>query len=132
MNENNESNIFLKENEPLMYADDLILLSETKEGLQSQIDKLSDYCTKWKLKVNIKKTKIMIFNRGNRFIKSDFDINNVAIENVKTMKYLGFNITAKNCSFSATLEGLSIKANRAIYALNNKIKISKLPTKLAL
>ncbi len=135
MNENIESNIFLKENESinvLMYADDLILLSETKEGLQSQIDKLCDYCTKWKLKVNIKKTKIMTFNRGNRFIKSDFYINNVAIENVKTMKYLGFNITAKNCSFSATLEGLSIKANRAIYALNNKIKISKLPTKLAL
>ena len=42
-NENSESNIFLKENEPingLMFADDLILLSETHEGQQCQIDKL--------------------------------------------------------------------------------------------
>lgn len=135
MNENNGSNIFLKENEPinaLMYADDLILLSETKEGLQKQIDKMCVFCTKWKLKVNIKKTKVMVFNRGNRLIKSDFYIKNVAIENVKIMKYLGFYITAKNCSFSVSLEELSIKANRAIYALNNKIKLSRLPTKLAL
>ena len=98
MNENNGSNIFLKENEPinaLMYADDLILISETKEGLQSQIDKLCEYCVKWKLNINTKKTKIMIFNRGNSLIKASFYINNVAIENVKTMKCLGFTINAK-------------------------------------
>ena len=135
MNENNESNIFLRENEPinvLMYADDVILLSETKEGLQRQIDKLCEYCKKWKLNINSKKTKIMIFNRGNRLIKSDFYVDNTIIDNVKTMKYLGFTITAKNCSFSKSLEDLSIKAYRAIYALNTKIKISTLPTKLAL
>ena len=135
MNDNTKSTIFLKENEPinvLMYADDLILLSESKEGLQRQIDKLCEYCKKWKLSINFNKTKSMVFNRGNRLIEADFYVNNLLIENVKTMKYLGFTITAKNCSFSKTLEDLSLKANRAIYALNNKIKISKLPTKLAL
>ena len=49
---------------------------------------------------------------------------------VKNTKYLGFNVAAKNCSFSVTLGGLSIKDNRAIDARNNKIKISKLATKL--
>ena len=115
-----------------MYADDLILLSETKVGLQNLIDKLGNYCIKWKLSINTKKTKIMTFNRGNRLIKSDFYINNVAIENVKDIKYLGFTISAKNCSFSKTLEDLSIKANRAIYSLNTKIKLSRLPIKLML
>ena len=38
----------------------------------------------------------------------------------------------KNCSFSPTMRDLNIKATRAVYALNNKIKLSKLPTKLAL
>ena len=95
------------------------------------MDKLNKYCETWKLNINLKKTKIIIFNRGNRLIKSEFKINNVVIENVKSIKYLGFT-TAKNCSFLPTLEDLSIKANRAIYTLNTKIKISRFPTKVAL
>ena len=78
----------------LMYADDLILLSETKDGLQKLIDTLGNYCEKWKLEVNTKKTKIMIFNRGNKLIKSELRHKNVVLENVKKFKYLGFSISA--------------------------------------
>ena len=135
LNEGNTSNITLDEEtkvNALMYADDLIILSDTKEGLQKQINKLLTFCTKWKLDVNVKKTKVMIFNRGNKLIKSDFHINNTLIENVKTFKYLGLTISAKNCSFNPTIEDLSTRANRAIAALNNKVKISKLPPRLAI
>ena len=48
----------------LIYADDLLLLSETKEGLQSCLDSLQLYCDNWKLKINIDKTKVMIFSSG--------------------------------------------------------------------
>ena len=41
----------------LMYADDLVLMSHTEIGLQGLIDKLSDYCKRWKMKVNIEKKK---------------------------------------------------------------------------
>ena len=136
MNTGNDSDIFLDDSEhkinALMYADDLIILSETKEGLQKQIDKLEIFCNKWRLQINEKKTKIMVFNRGNKLINSNFHTSKVKLENVKTFKYLGFTISAKNCSFLPTIEDLSIKANRVVYALNNKIKLSKLPTKLAL
>jgi hypothetical protein len=40
----------------LLYADDLLLLSESKEGLQSCLDSLKAYCDRWKLKVNLNKT----------------------------------------------------------------------------
>ena len=73
----------------------------------------------------------MVFNRGNKLIKSKFYINYVLTENVKTFKYLGFTISAKNCSFTPTLEDQSIRAHRAIAALNNKIKLSRLPSRLA-
>ena len=135
MNNDIESNIFLKDGEKinmLMYADDLILLSESKEGLQKQINKLNNYCKQWKLDVNVKKTKIMIFNRGNKIINTEFYINNTPLQNVKIFKYLGFTISAKNCSFSPTLDDLSLKASRAVYTLNGKIKLSTVPTKLAL
>ena len=44
VNENNDSNIFLGDTKvnALMYADDLILLSETKEGLQNLANKVND------------------------------------------------------------------------------------------
>ena len=108
MNQNNESEIFLNKEVPInaiMYADNLILLSDTPEGLQKHIDKLSKYCDDWRLNINLKKTKIMIFNRGNNRIKSEFNIKKVVLENVKIMKYLGFTISSKNCCFLRTLDG---------------------------
>ena len=41
----------------IMYADDLVLMSQTKEGLQKCLDRLYEYCQKWKLVVNTDKKK---------------------------------------------------------------------------
>ena len=43
----------------LLYADDLVILSTTAEGLQTSLYKLYDYCSKWSLQVNKTKTKFM-------------------------------------------------------------------------
>ena len=115
-----------------MYADDLILLSETEKGLQNQIIKSNLFCKNWNLSINTKKTKVMTFNRGNRIIKTKIMSNKTPLDDIKFIKYLGFTISANQCSFAPTLMDLSIKANRAIFALNNTIKLSTLPTKLAL
>ena len=48
----------------LLYADDIVIFSNTSEGLQKGLDILSDYCQKWKLTVNIDKTKVMVFRKG--------------------------------------------------------------------
>jgi hypothetical protein len=50
----------------LLYADDLILLSESEKGLQSCLDNLNSYCNRWKLKINISKTKVIVFSKGKR------------------------------------------------------------------
>ena len=39
----------------LLYADDLIILSGSKTGLQNCLVKLSLYCTSWMIKINPKK-----------------------------------------------------------------------------
>ena len=135
VNEGNDSNIFLRDDKfinALMYADDLIVLSETESGLQKQLDKISVYCEKWKLELNTQKTKIMNFNRGNRLVKRDFTYKGKILGNVKTIKYLGFSISAKNCNFLPTLDDLSVRANRALFSLNSKYKLSKLLKRLAL
>ena len=50
----------------LLYADDLVLASESSIGLQRQLNTLKLYCDKWHLKVNKEKTKVMVFRRGGR------------------------------------------------------------------
>ena len=48
----------------LLYADDIVIFSNTSDDLQKGLDVLSDYCQRWKLSVNTEKTKIMVFRNG--------------------------------------------------------------------
>ena len=48
----------------LLYADDTIVLAENACELQKALDVVHDYCGIYKLTVNIKKTKIIVFFRG--------------------------------------------------------------------
>ena len=48
----------------LMYADDLILLSEKAEDLQSQLNELNFFTIKVKMGVNINKTNITLFKKS--------------------------------------------------------------------
>ena len=48
----------------LLFVDDLVLLSPTKEGLQQHLDLLHRFCQTWALTVNLSKTKIMVFQKG--------------------------------------------------------------------
>ena len=46
----------------LLFADDLLLISEASSGLQNCLEQLGKYCNKWNLNVNNSKTKAMIFS----------------------------------------------------------------------
>ena len=48
----------------LLYADDIVLFANDECDLQKSLDVLHNYCQKWKLKVNVNKTKIMVFRSG--------------------------------------------------------------------
>ena len=78
----------------LMYADDLILLSQSETGLQKCLDKLENYCELWCLDINIDKTKSIVLNKSGRVLPYSFHINGNCIENVKTYKYLGIIFSA--------------------------------------
>jgi hypothetical protein len=45
----------------LLYADDTVIMAESREDLQAQLNVFGEYCKKWKLKVNAEKTNIFIF-----------------------------------------------------------------------
>ena len=54
-----------------MYADDIVLLSTSSEGLQQRLNVLNDFCQEWCLDLNVSKTKILIFNKTGKLIKDD-------------------------------------------------------------
>ena len=101
----------------MMYADDLILLSKSEEGLQSMLDKLQKFCESWELSINLKKTKCLTFQKKNKVRHtSTFYIQNTALENVAEYTYLGISINC-NGSFRTALVDLRNKANRAFFPL---------------
>ncbi len=45
----------------LLYADDLCLIADYERDLQVMLNVLSDWCGKWKMNVNVNKTKVVHF-----------------------------------------------------------------------
>ena len=119
----------------LLWADDIILLSESAVGLQNCINNLCEYCRKWDLEINIKKTKSLIFNKnGKRLNNSSFKMDSLKIENVNSYSYLGFNISSSG-KFNRGIETLLNKAQRAWFVILkflNKSRDKKIDTYLTL
>ena len=109
----------------LLYADDTILLSESSEDLQNMLNEFDKYCEKWKLKINVQKTKVLIFSRGRISKHLKFFIRNDEIEIVKDYKYLGVYFS-RSGSFLKTRKYLKEKAIQAMYGLLQKCRKNKL------
>ena len=114
----------------LMYADDIVLLAESPTDLQKMIDALYIYNSRWSLKLNLDKSKVMVFRKSNRLpanLRWYYDSN--IIELVNEYKYLGI-ILSFNLSFTKHLQSklasakLAINANWLSYIFNPKITIS--------
>ncbi|KAI5753273.1 hypothetical protein M8J77_025408 [Diaphorina citri] len=75
----------------LRYADDTVILSGTLHHLQRTMQKVSQTCNKYGLKMNIKKTKFMIITKdqSDKFRDKKLTIDNTVVERVHTYKYLG-------------------------------------------
>ena len=112
-----------------MYADDLILLSESEAGLQNSLNALHSYCKKWNLTVNLKKSQVMIFNIAGHLLKNySFNYGNLVLEIVKEYTYLGIIFTPSG-SFTRAISELATKARKAFFAFR---KHDRSPTSISL
>ena len=100
----------------LMFADDLLVLSESKEGLQESLHKALTYCNKWQLSVNCKKTKTMTIGSLNTKPKPNFTYNSNLLENVNEFKFLG-NVISEHGNFVSSSVALSKKALKVMYSI---------------
>ena len=78
----------------LLYADDNIVFSNSPEELQKSLDLLSVYCKRWKMSINVAKTKVMVFRKGGMLPRNlSFVYNGTQLEIVRSFKYLGIVFT---------------------------------------
>ena len=109
---------------PLLYADDLVLLATSAEGLQKQLDALQAYSDSWGLTVNAGKTKVVAFGRR-RCAASltdagvGFTCGNALLSIVDEFKYLGIQFHSSQ-AFCKAAAARAASGRRAVHATRRR------------
>jgi hypothetical protein len=109
-----------------MYADDLVIVSATEEGLQEKLGKLSQFAEVKDLTINTKKSQVMIFNKTGKLLKGNFSIYDQKLDIVPKYTYLGVDIPASG-TFSTSIRELTSKAKKAMMPLYTTIMQFNIP-----
>ena len=108
----------------LSWADDLVLMSTSKEGLQKCLDNLQSYCCKWGLEVNAEKTKTMTFSKRRVLLDKPLIFGDSPLEDVDAFNYLGFCIKHNNDT-SGIINDRVLKARRVTHMLMQCLSINR-------
>ena len=101
----------------VLWADDLILFSDSHMGLQNQLGGLLKFCSKYKITINETKTKVMRFGTNENFIVF---FNKKTFEQVDQYKYLGVlcvRLTKRTKICSLIIIGLFLTSPRKLYSV---------------
>jgi hypothetical protein len=99
----------------LLYADDLALMSHTPVGLQKQLDVLQAFCYERQLILNVKKTKVVVFEAHKSMCQA-FQYEGKAIEQLNSFKYLGVELHNTK-GMQVAIQRLAMSRKKAIFAL---------------
>ena len=100
-----------------MFADDVASVADTKQNLQRQINYIEQFCNVTGMKINVDKSKIMVFRRGGPLRSYEqWYFNGNQIEVVPYYKYLGAFFTP-TLSWSKTQDTLRLQATKAVASI---------------
>ena len=104
----------------LLYADDVILLSDSSTGLQNALDVMQNHSNRWKLKINVTKSKILVFKKGRRRANERWIYGNAEIQQTNSIPYLGIVFT-RGGTMTTAQKTLSEQTLKATFDLQKKI-----------
>ena len=113
----------------LRYADDIILVGETEEEVKQMLDAMEEVCRKYKLEINVDKTKVMKIGRSEG--EMQINLGNELLEEVTAFKYLGFHFTNNMDNYKPIQERIKL-GHAAMKRLKNIWKASRITTQLKL
>ena len=74
----------------LLYADDIVILSENEADIQSLLNETEKWCYQWRMKINSEKTQIVHFRpKRTSKTKEVFRLGKVELQVVSSYRYLG-------------------------------------------
>ena len=81
----------------LMYADDMVVMSESSEELQRLLDVVSEYGKDFSVRFSSEKSKVMIVNRTEDERQSTWRLGENELEQTCEYKYLGICLSVNGC-----------------------------------
>lgn len=112
----------------LLYADDMVLFSESSRTLRCMIKNLEKYTDKWGLEVNMEKTQIVAFQKApgpeNKIKKKreapPHFFKGTEIQSVEMYPYLGIKFHTSG-KWTTQLNDAKTKGTRSLYKLKDKL-----------
>ena len=105
---------------------DVVLISSSAAGLRKHLHTLSEFCQKWTLVVNTKKTKVYVFRKD-----TVYSWNNTILEKTQSYKYLGVWFT-RNGKFTKAKKHLADQAKKALLSTIARLHHPPIPIILQL
>ncbi len=111
----------------IMYADDVALITETREQMQEDLNTLERAFTDWGLQMHLDKTEIMWMGPSEVPDRSPqpCHVRGQAIQEVKQFKYLG-SICSSDLSLTPEISNRVCKAGHAFFKLK-RLRLSLIP-----
>jgi len=95
----------------LLYADDIVMMTENRKDLQSMLDVVARYAKKWRFELNSKKSEVVVFGRTRAPKNIVWKMGEDIIKQVAFYKYLGIELT-RTLSYKKYLTRIITKAKR--------------------
>ena len=105
----------------LLYADDIVLLADSETDLQSLLNIVNVWCSKWRLEVNLLKTNVMHVKKQQcRRSGFNFIFEGEKLDYCENYKYLGIVIN-EHLNFEKSTQDLCEAAGRALSGIITKM-----------
>ena len=110
-------------NDILLYAGDIVIFTKNIEKMQYYLKIISDYFINNCISINEKKTYILCSNHYNNI---DITINNIIINKLKKVKYLGIMFNSKGIDLQENINMVRENTTLRVYILKKSFKKYKI------
>lgn len=109
-----------------LFADDCVLYRKINNQtdhdiLQSDINKVLDWCVKWEMQLNVNKCNLVSFTRKRSVSSFCYALNNASLPAVSSYKYLGVHLTS-NLSWVTHINITTAESSRTLGYLKRNLK----------
>lgn len=117
-----------------LFADDCIIYKEVTSytdhiNLNECLTKLADWCAKWQMSINVKKSAAMTVTRKQNPSQFIYTIHGSPLTNVVQHKYLGITLTS-DLRWDTHIANVTAAALRKLFYLKRRLRIAPAPAKL--